>query len=109
MYSPTRNGLVKMMVSPATRFWSTPWRASPTPTPATPRPAIRGISSTPRFCIARIMKRAKTTSRTIRTSRSRTGGSICRFSSQWEKVAPTQRAVSEPATTKRVATTSLGP
>jgi len=43
MYSPTRNGRVKMMVRPATTLPSTPCIASPNPTPATPMPATRGI------------------------------------------------------------------
>src|SRR5207249_6934460 len=41
-YSPTRKGLVKMIVSPATRLLSTPCKAKPTPRPATPMPATSG-------------------------------------------------------------------
>jgi hypothetical protein len=75
MYSPIRKGLVKMIESPATTLLNTPWVASATPAPATPRPAISGSSSTPRFCSARITNRENERAHPTLANNVRTGGS----------------------------------
>ncbi len=94
MYSPTRNGLVKMIESPANRLLSSPCMASAMPAPATPSPAMSGSSSTPRFWIAMITNSSETTTRAMRTIRLRTGGSISRCisarSSQRDTWRPTR-------------------
>src|SRR5207244_2362898 len=67
MYSPTRKGLVKMIVRPATRLPSTPCNAKPTPRPATPIPATSGAIWKPNLSSATTA--AKSMTRTRRSSR----------------------------------------
>ena len=98
MYSPTRNGLVKMMLSPATTLLSTPCSAMPMPRPATPMPATSGAIWKPNLSSATTSVKTITTTRTTRTISVRTGGSILRFSSHLPVALPTHRARSAPAT-----------
>ena len=65
MYSPTRKGLVKMMLSPATALPSTPCSAMPTPRPATPMPATSGAIWKPN------LSRATTTANSMTRARTR--------------------------------------
>ena len=106
MYSPTRKGFVKMMVSPAMRLPSTPCMAKPTPRPATPIPATSGAMEKPN--LSRATTPAMTTMRSLmtRTKRCRMGGSICCFwkrrstspPSHFAAMNPTARMASAPST-----------
>src|SRR5882762_6534897 len=79
--SPTRKGLVKMIVRPATRLPSTPCSAKPTPRPATPMPATSGAIWKPNLASATTQAKRTTTTLTARTMSFRRGGSIALFSS----------------------------
>ena len=109
MYSPTRNGFVTMMVSPAMRLLSTPWKAKPTPTPATPMPATSGVICTPSLSSAATPAAAMITTRRTRTRRIRKGGSILPFCRRWSAAFPTQRAASTPTIMMITAPTMLRP
>jgi hypothetical protein len=74
MCSPTRNGLVKMIVRPATTLLSTPCNAKPSPRPATPMPATSGAIWKPNLSRATTTANSRTTIRTTRTIRLRIGG-----------------------------------
>src|SRR5712671_5436771 len=85
-YSPTRNGLVKMIVRPATRLLSTPCSAKPTPRPATPMPATNGAIWKPNLSSATTAAKSMTTILRARTIRSRVGGQDQQSSEHLEPV-----------------------
>ena len=109
MYSPTRNGLAKMIERPAAMLPSTPCIASAIPAPATPSPAMSGSSSTPRFCSASTPNSRKTSSFPTRRSSSRTGGSSSRCRSIRASQRPAQRLTKKPAVRMRMAVNRRGP
>ena len=109
MYSPTRNGLVKMMVSPATTLLRTPCIARPIPTPATPIPASTAVTLKPNVSSAMTRARAMITSRAMRPINIRTGGSNCFRSSQRSTNLPTQPAAITPPTSMTTAPSNAGP
>ena len=109
MYSPTWKGRVKMMVSPAAMFPSTPCIASAMPAPAMPSPAISGSSSTPRFCSAMIANSSSTSAWTTRVSRWRSATSTWNRSSSRSAGRLTHFATNQPTTMMTIATNSLGP
>ena len=108
-YSPTRNGRVKIIVRPATKFPSTPCMASAMPAPATPRPAMSGRGCTPRFCSAINTNTNSTITRIMRVK------SICNVVSNFsgrtarKKTFPIQRATRNPTIMITVAEMTLGP
>jgi hypothetical protein len=95
IYSPTRNGLVKMMVSPAIMFTSTPCIAKATPAPATLNPAIEVNSSTPRFWSAMIANSPRTKILMILNSNWRIGDSRLYFLSSPSTILPAHRPMKD--------------
>ncbi len=109
MYSPTRNGRVKRMVSPANTFPSTPWSAKPAPTPATPTPAMSEVTGTPIFSAATTTVAAMIMARKIRTTRARRETSSAFRISHASSSAPVQRATRKPMNRMISAPTTWNP
>ena len=96
IYSPMRNGLVKMMRRPATRFPRTPCVARPMPTPTTPIPATSGAIATPRLAMVKTAARRMTRSFETRTNSNSTGCSSLKRSSDFLTTRPTPLARKSP-------------